>query len=1013
VPGAPSVNPEKLGSLRTLQQVADFVKGSAPAPLGSAPAAVPAADAGPAVNAKATLLSTVAELTGYPVESLALEMDLEADLGIDSIKRVEILSLLSRRIPGAPSVNPEKLSGLKTLEQVLAFIGSTVAEPAAVTPAPAPAAAPVADASAVLLSTVAELTGYPVETLALSMDLEADLGIDSIKRVEILSLLSRRIPNAPSVDPEKLAGLRTLEQVLAFVKGAAPVQLAPVATPVVAPSTVIQVAPAAAVQRRVVVPVRAKVSAAAVKWPAAPIFVTDEDAALAAALVKALTRAGQSAQVLHAGDARPLAVGGVVLTAPASTAWDEGAEARLAQTLRTMRDVSPALRSTPGAFVAAVSRRDGAFGFGGGASTAHPLSGALTGLVKTLALEWPEVRCRSLDVSPLWTTEDAAAVVVDELASEGPGELGLGPAGRVTLALRESSVAGGSLPLAPKDVVVVTGGARGVTADCAKALAQRCGATLVLLGRTPAPTAEPEWLAAAKDEAAIKRTLLERAPQGTRPSPKQLAESCRAVLAARDIRVTLESMARLGVTAEYRQVDVRDAGSVATVLAEVRASVGPIRGVVHGAGVLRDKRIEDKRDDDFEQVLDPKIAGLRAVLDATRGDDLTVLALFSSVSGRFGRKGQSDYALANQALVSIAQAEALRRPACRVVALDWGPWAGGMVTPALEATFKAEGIALIPLEAGARAFVDELMVDASGPREVVLGAGFGEAAEAGWSLVGAERIERSWPVLADHRLNGKPVLPFAMTLEWFTRAARALAEGRKGLELDDVRVLRGVTFDDDREELSIWAGRPERRGGEALAVPLELRNRKDVVHVRGVAVLHANVPDPERIEPVVKVGPFPTPVSELYASQLFHGPSLWAIRSIEALGEDGLQATFKTHATSERLVPGPSRPWAIDPLVLDGVFQALIVWSRARLGAPCLPSKVGALTWLAMPAPGDMKATIRVRAAEGATVVADVELVDSAQVRVAVLEGAEATVSSTLNRAFAADAPVVQPTPQA
>jgi PfaD family protein len=1010
VPGAPSVNPEKLGSLRTLQQVADFVKGSA-APVVQAPAPVTAAT--PAVDAKATLLATVGELTGYPVETLSLEMDLEADLGIDSIKRVEILSLLSRRIPGAPSVNPEKLSGLKTLKQVLEFIGSAVEPTPVVVAAPPPP--PAADTSRVLLSTVSELTGYPVETLSLSMDLEADLGIDSIKRVEILSLLSRRIPNAPSVDPEKLSGLRTLEQVLAFVAGtssaAQPVVRAAqeMVQPVVVPAVAVA---SAGVQRRVVVPVRARVSTSAVKWPAAPILVTDHDQHLAAALVKALGRAGQSAQVVSAGAPLPSTVGGVLLTAPAGSAWNEASEAQLGWALQLMRECSPALRATPGAFVAAVSRRDGAFGFAAASTSTHPLAGAMNGLVKTLALEWPEVRCRSLDVSPLWAVEDAAAVMVDELANDGPSELGVGPAGRVTLALRESSVVGGRVPLKPKDVVVVTGGARGVTADCAKALAEASGATLVLLGRTPAPTAEPEWLAHAKDEAAVKRVLLERAPAGNRPSPRQLAESSRAVLAARDIRATLESMAQRGVTAEYRQVDVRDAESVGAVLQELRQSVGPIRGVVHGAGVLRDKRIEDKRDDDFQQVLDPKIGGLRAVLDATRGDELAVLALFSSVSGRFGRRGQSDYALANQALVSIAQSEAARRPSCRVVALDWGPWAGGMVTPALEATFRAEGIALIPLAAGARAFVDELKVDALGPREVVLGAGFGEAADAGWSLVAAERVERAWPVLADHRLNGKPVLPFAMSLEWFTRAARSLADGRAAIELDDVRVLRGVTFDDEREELSIWSGRPERRG-EAVAVPLELRNRKDVVHVRGVAVLREAPLPVEAQVALSKVGPFVTPVSELYASQLFHGPSLWAIRSIEALGEDGMQLTLKAHPSSERLVPGPSRPWALDPLVVDGSFQALIVWSRARLGAPCLPSKVAALKCFALPAPGDVKATIRVRSTEGATVIADVELTDSSQVRFAVLEGAEATVSSTLNRAFSADAAIVQPTPQA
>ncbi|MBM4782691.1 MAG: SDR family NAD(P)-dependent oxidoreductase [Archangiaceae bacterium] len=1001
VPGAPSVNPEKLGSLRTLQQVAEFVRGASSAPVVVAAPVVAAAS--PSVDTKGTLLATVSELTGYPIDTLSLEMDLEADLGIDSIKRVEILSMLSRRIPGAPSVNPENLSGLKTLAQVHAFISESVPSVAA----PVVAAVPSTDFQGVLLSTVSELTGYPVETLSLSMDLEADLGIDSIKRVEILSMLSRRIPNAPSVDPEKLSGLRTLEQVLGFVSGSVVAQKT-AALVVEAPKPVVAAAPSAEVSRRVVVPVRAKPASTAGKLPAGRVLICGDDAELVKALVRSFERAGQACEVVTAGQTIAGPVTGLVLTAPNAGSWDDASEQSLKHALLIARGASASLRATAGSFVAAVSRRDGAFGFARTRQHGHPLAGALNGLVKTLALEWPEVKCRSLDVSPHWSPDDAAQAISDELANDGPTELGLGPAGRLTLALREAKVQGGALPLKSGDVVVVTGGARGVTADCARELAKASGATLLLLGRSPAPTEEPEWLAAAKDEAAIKRVLLERSPAGNRPSPKQLAESSRQVLAARDIRATLESALSSGVKAEYRQVDVRDVEGVKSVLAEARTSLGPIRGVLHGAGVLRDKRIEDKRDDDFDQVLDPKISGLRTVLEATRGDELTAIALFSSVSGRFGRRGQTDYALANQALVSIAQSEALTRPGCRVVALDWGPWAGGMVTPALEATFKAEGIALIPLEVGAKALVDELRVVTTGPSEVVLGAGFGEATDAGWALVRSERVEHSWPVLADHRLNGKEVLPLAMTLEWFTQSARALGDGLASIELEDVRVLRGVTFDGEREELSVWAGRAEVRG-DATVIPLELRNRKDVVHVRAAAVLRSANVTVERLKST-SLPAFVTPVSELYASQLFHGPSLWALRSIEGLGEEGMSLTLKTHATSERLVPGPSQTWAIDPLCVDGVFQALIVWARAQRGAPSLPSKLGALRVFKPFAPGDVKAIVRIRSVDGAIVTSDIDLVDASGVLAAKLEGYECTVSASLSRAFTADATTIQPT---
>ncbi|MFZ5572107.1 MAG: beta-ketoacyl synthase N-terminal-like domain-containing protein, partial [Thermodesulfobacteriota bacterium] len=136
------------------------------------------------------LLQVVSELTGYPVEMLSPDMDIEADLGIDSIKRVEILSAFEERMPDLPSVSPDALASLKTLGEIVAHVttslprdGGTVVSP----PAPAAGSPQAADVERALLQVVSELTGYPVEMLSPDMDIEADLGIDSIKRVEILS----------------------------------------------------------------------------------------------------------------------------------------------------------------------------------------------------------------------------------------------------------------------------------------------------------------------------------------------------------------------------------------------------------------------------------------------------------------------------------------------------------------------------------------------------------------------------------------------------------------------------------------------------------------------------------------------------------------------------------------------------------------------------------------------------------------------------------------------------------
>jgi hypothetical protein len=125
--------------------------------------------------------------------------------------------------------------------------------------------------------------------------------------------------------------------------------------------------------------------------------------------------------------------------------------------------------------------------------------------------------------------------------------------------------------------------------------------------------------------------------------------------------------------------------------------------------VLADKPIARKSMDEFDRVLSVKVEGLRNLLAATDGDSLRAICLFSSIVARTGNPGQSDYAAANTVLDAVAASEARRRgPGVVVKSINWGPWAGGMVTPALAEHFRARGMTPIPLDDGARAFVTEV-----------------------------------------------------------------------------------------------------------------------------------------------------------------------------------------------------------------------------------------------------------------------------------------------------------------
>ncbi len=202
------------------------VKTAAPAaqPAKAAPPK-PTAVTAPALDAAAIVRAIVSEKTGYPPDMLDGDMDLEGELGVDSIKQVEILSSLRDRLPHLPEIEPERLVELRTISAIAAMIDAAspalaAAPPAMAAPAApeksAPASSALAVSSDVIRALIAEKTGYPPDMLEDDMDLEGELGVDSIKQVEILSSLRDKYPSLPEVDPEHLAELRTIRKIADF-----------------------------------------------------------------------------------------------------------------------------------------------------------------------------------------------------------------------------------------------------------------------------------------------------------------------------------------------------------------------------------------------------------------------------------------------------------------------------------------------------------------------------------------------------------------------------------------------------------------------------------------------------------------------------------------------------------------------------------------------------------------------------------------------------------------------------
>ncbi len=338
----------------------------------------------------------------------------------------------------------------------------------------------------------------------------------------------------------------------------------------------------------------------------------------------------------------------------------------------------------------------------------------VSGLAKTAAREWPEMRIRYLACNLDYATISDA--ILRAVAHEDV-EVEIDTGDRLTAPRLGASLA--PLPqthLPAPPVWLVTGGARGVTADCAIELARRTGGQFALLGRSHLST-WPEGIAPTRSINELRGALARQTvSNGEKPLPAEINAMALKALAGAEISETLAAIAAAGGVARYFPCDLMDKARCEQTLSQIHTAFGPVTGLVHGAGVLADRLIIEKTRDEFDRVLNTKITGLNNILSALDLSALTHIAFFSSAAARFGNIGQSDYAIANEILNHMAQEFARTLPHAQVKSFNWGPWAGGMVDDTLARHFEAQGIGLIPVETGAQIFADQLL---SGAREQV------------------------------------------------------------------------------------------------------------------------------------------------------------------------------------------------------------------------------------------------------------------------------------------------------
>jgi NAD(P)-dependent dehydrogenase (short-subunit alcohol dehydrogenase family) len=562
-------------------------------------------------------------------------------------------------------------------------------------------------------------------------------------------------------------------------------------------------------------------------------------------------------------------------------------------------------------------------------------------------------------------------------------------------------------------VWLVSGGAKGVTAQCVIRLARQYRAKFILLGRSELTGAEPEWARGVTDEAELKRRIMAHLTEkGEKPTPAKIKKEFSALESRRTIEETLAAITEAGGQALYCAADVTDRANLAAQVERLTRQTGAITAVLHGAGNLADKLIEQKTEKDFETVYAAKVEGLANLLACVPAGQLDTLVLFSSAAGFYGNPGQADYALANEILNKTAHLIQRTHPQCHVISLNWGPWDGGMVTPALRALFAERHIDIIPIDSGAQMLVDELEQRNSAAVQVLIGSAMNPPGDIDpLAPLVTRRVQRTLslaanPFLLDHMIGGQAVLPTVCALAWMGNTAEQLYPGYTFFRAENYRVLKGIVFDETlAPAYTVEVKEVDKTVKGQLQVDVLIASQtpegKPRYHYNVRLHLCDQLPVPPRYAKVDLTATDGRPGIPLYTDgTLFHGPSFQGVRRILNYSPERLTLECEMPEVSET-DQGQFPIQSFNPFLADVQFQSMVIWARLFYGAGSLPLRAQSGEHYRVPAPGEkFYVSLEVRSHSETSLVADIIAHNAAGEIYTRVDGAEVTISVQLNRLF-------------
>ena len=973
---------------------------------------------------KSRLREKLVVTTGYPAEMLEDDLDLEADLGVDSVQRAEIWVSLVTEFGLSQDVRPEGARTISNLAQTLAKMDAdTNGGAASVSASPAAEVAPDVESPAVTVASAATsasgaaddvetwkarlrdklvvTTGYPAEMLEDELDLEADLGVDSVQRAEIWVSLVTEHGLSQDVRPEGARTISNLARTLAKMdadKGGSAGKKTEAEVPMSGASAELSEVTVAKTLAAYELPaIAAPDDANACHLYAAGTQFLDNTQMTPFECRRVLAISGVNGNALLGRLKRRFAKRDIELTSVRDDALLEMDSAAVDETLngidtivylahenvgqtpfdgvelqtvldaqvstlyQVFRLLIPKLTDAPRRLIFPVSM-DGKFGVKG---TSENVLGAFPcGFVRCLNKELPDCACQLIDAGSMdWA--DAIDFNIDVVAPHL--ELGMVDGGRVTPVMAQvAPTSSRRMPLDKGDLVLVTGGARGIVFECVYALARYTGCKLVLTGRTDLPDSDASWLntSAAEIDTVIRQMEINlvKSDGMKLPEAKRIGAKSRSQW---EVMRNLKLLADAGIEAVYEKCDVSSRADLVALIQKI-SRAETIAGIVHGSGVQKSAMIMDLPDSNIDLTLKTKLTPMFTMIDEIDWSSVKLFSGFGSIAGLFGNAGQSDYALGNDMLAWIVKELVAEHPHLHAQTVEWTAWTGtGMVSEQEGKRFAEVGLIALTVETGVPLFmegitgVSDARVAAFNASADFAGrpfAAFPVAARPRTHLVTKDTNggdEVFFSLLTDtyinqHLVNLEPVIPgtfvteiFAETLDG-TGLIPANIRFRRPMQLRGDELTVEVVRTEDDQMMVVPKDRPDLNPKALANLSYASCELVKSAPVEG-AKLKISKKDLRQLQQLSleTSASFYSMLDEKFYRALKTGP---VFRGVRATFEDGdmfySTVTMTTQALAAMEQPGR---FVFNPILADMAVQVAAAWAMIRYNAMEIPFEIGTL----------------------------------------------------------------------